>query len=101
MNLREMDCVTMSYLAGVILISLGLFVALTRQFSLRSGRTLGRHGHIRLGHNDEQYNHIPAAQLDGWDAVLLGILMIALGVYLLFSPGPLLAAFKVCTVAVP
>jgi hypothetical protein len=98
MNPKDMDCVTMSYLLGVILIGFGLFTALLRQFNLRSGSIIGRSDRIHSWGEEEKYNHIPGGKLEGWDAFVMGILMILLGAYLLLNPGPLLAAFKVCTV---
>jgi uncharacterized membrane protein HdeD (DUF308 family) len=96
MNITDMDCNTMSYLLGAILIGVGLFAVVARQISLNSGTATGRHAN-RFRIRDYSERHLPGPTLEGWDAVLFGVFAIVVGVYLLLNPGLLLASFKVCT----
>jgi hypothetical protein len=96
MKITDMDCTTMSYLVGVILLGLGAYMIIMRQFSVRSGTSLGRHNGVAGASVDNSRNYIPSAALAGLDAILFGVFLIGVALHMFLKPGVLLCAFQVC-----
>lgn len=100
MDVSDIDCVTFSYIAGVICLGVGLYLVIGRRLflSAESRHTRNMDGWAaQLGGGPGAHRAHPGGiLLEGCDALLVGIVLLLMGAHMLWQPGVLLAWFKVC-----